>query len=338
MQPISQNMLSEILTLLESGYSARKISSKLHISHTAINKIRDDHFPSMKNTPGGHPAKLSSTAMCHAHCLITTGKANTAVDVAKSLQDTFPEPVSAQNVRRGLKKIGLKAVVKAKRPFLSKCHIKERMDFALSHQYWTVEDWKRVIWSDETKINLRGSDGRKWVWKTPEEGLSSRLVEGTFKFGGGNLMLWGCMNWDGVGYACRIDGKMDSDLYVSILEDELQKSLRYWGKTTEEVVFQQDNDPKHTSKKAKAWLNDHGFEVMVWPPQSPDLNPIEHLWFHLKRRLAGYEKPPKGILELWERVQREWEAIDESMCQDLISSMPRRVQAVLKAKGGYTKY
>ena len=140
MQPISQNMLSEILTLLESGYSARKISSKLHISHTAINKIRDDHFPSMKKAPGGCPAKLSSTAMCHAHCLITTGKANTAVDVAKSLQDTFPEPVSAQNVRRGLKKIGLKAVVKAKRPFLSKCHMKERMDFALSHQYWTVED------------------------------------------------------------------------------------------------------------------------------------------------------------------------------------------------------
>ena len=67
-------------------------------------------------------------------------------------------------------------------------------------------------------------------------------------------------------------------------------------------------------------------------------NPIEHLWFHLKRRLAGYGKPPKGILELWERVQREWEAIDESVCQDLVSSMPRRVQAVLKAKGGYTKY
>ena len=260
------------------------------------------------------------------------------MDVTKTLQDTFSQPVSTQTVRRGLKKTGLKAVVKCKRPFLSKRHMKERMDFALSHQYWTVEDWKRVIWSDETKVNIRGSDGKKWVWKTPGEGLSSRLVDGTFKFGGGGLMIWGCMGWDGVGYASKIDVKMDAKLYVSILEDELQRSLRYWGKTTEEVVFQQDNDPKHTSKKAKAWLNDHGFEVMVWPPQSPDLNPIEHLWFHLKRRLAGYEKPPKGILELWERVQREWEAIDESVCQDLISSMPRRVQAVLKAKGGYTKY
>ena len=50
------------------------------------------------------------------------------------------------------------------------------MDFAIAHQDWTVEDWKRIVWSDETKINRLGSDGRKWVWKKKEEGLSDRLV------------------------------------------------------------------------------------------------------------------------------------------------------------------
>ncbi len=151
-------------------------------------------------------------------------------------------------------------------------------------------------------------------------------------------MMWGCMGWDGVGYACKIDGRMDADLYVSILEDELQNSLEDWGKTVEDVVFQQDNDPKHTSKKAKDWFKDHDFNTMIWPSQSPDLNPIEHLWGHLKRKLAEYQEPPKGITELWERVEKEWEAIGKEVCQNLIESMPRRVHAVVKAKGGYTKY
>ena len=89
------------------------------------------------------------------------------------------------------------------------------------------------------------------MWKKPGEGLSDRLVEGTLKFGGGSLMMRGCMGWKGVGYSCKIDGKMDADLYVSILDDELEQSMEYLGKTAEDMVFQQDNDPKHTSKKAQ---------------------------------------------------------------------------------------
>ena len=77
---------------------------------------------------------------------------------------------------------------------------------------------------------------------------------------------------------------------------------------------------------------------MIWPAQSPDLNPIDHLWTHLKKKLAEYEEPPKGILELWNRAEGEWNKIEKEVCQNLIESMPRRIEAVLSAKGGYTKY
>ena len=93
-----------------------------------------------------------------------------------------------------------------------------------------------MVWSDETKINCIGSDGRKWVWKEVGEKLTDRQVEGTLKFGGGNVMMWGCMFWEGVGYATRIEGKMDAQLYCSILEDELEQSLELYHKMPDDKI------------------------------------------------------------------------------------------------------
>jgi len=140
----------------------------------------------------------------------------------------------------------MKAVVNSKHPLLSAKHCKAHLDFAYAHKDWTLEDWKLVIWSDETKINCLGSDGHKWVWKKSGERLSDRLVQGTVKFDGGSVMIWGCMTWEGVGYAAKIDGRMDGDLYLQILKNELQNYMRFYGLNPSDVIFQQDNDLKHT--------------------------------------------------------------------------------------------
>lgn len=208
----------------------------------------------------------------------------------------------------------------------------------MKYQNWTVEDWKRIIWSDETKINRIGSDGKQWVWKQVGQGLIDREVQGTVKFGGGNIMVWGCMGWEGVGRLAEVEGKMDADQYVSILEDNLLPSLEESGFSAEDVIFQQDNDPKHTSKKATKWFEDNDINILDWAPQSPDLNPIEHLWQHVKQRLGEYSTMPKGVWEIWERVAEVWNEIPPEVCQNLIESMPRRLEAVIKAKGGHTKY
>ena len=153
-------------------------------------------------------------------------------------------------------------------------------------------------------------------------------------------MLWGCMSAKGVGYSCRINGCMDSALYCEILggEFEFLQTIEYYGFEAEDIVFQQDNDTKHTSTSAKKWFVDNGIEVLQWPPQSPDLNLIEHLWHYLKMNLNSYETEPSSIHELWTRVEMEWNEISVDKCMELIDSMVDRVSAVLKAKSGYTKY
>ena len=136
-------------------------------------------------------------------------------------------------------------------------------------------------------------------------------------------MVWGCMGWNGVGIICKVEGKMDAKQYVTILEEFMVESIKELEIPEEKVIFQQDNDPKHTSKLASSWFENHGIQVLDWPAQSPDLNPIEHLWNLLKRRILAYERPASGVWELWSRAQDEWRKIGKEECQGLIESMPR---------------
>ena len=151
-------------------------------------------------------------------------------------------------------------------------------------------------------------------------------------------MVWGCMGWNGVRKLIEVQGAMNSQQYCDILDDEVVESFEKLEVPEEKRVFQQDNDPKHTSKRASQWFEDNDIQVLVWPSQSPDLNPIEHLWVHLKRALQKYSTSPKGVHELWDRVEVEWNEIAAEACQNLIESMPRRIKAVIRANGGHTKY
>lgn len=338
MKQIPHDTVENVISLLDSDHSTREISQETGISKGSVTNIANKHRPERRKRSAGRPPMLSKNDVRFATRAITSGKVDNAVQATQILRSITNQSLSTQTTRRALKNAGLKSAVKAKKPLLLPRHRKARMNFATAYQDWTMEDWKRVIWSDESKMNRFGSDGRHWVWKRPGEPLADRHIEPTLKFGGGHVMIWGCMTWQGVGNVVQIEGKMDQHLYRDILAEDLVESVADWGLKVGDVVFQQDGDPKHTARIPMKWLEDHGYTILLWPAQSPDLNPIEHLWQHVKRKLAEYETPSAGIIEHWERIQKVWLEIPASVCQNLIASMPERVQAVLKAKGGHTTY
>ena len=167
-----------------------------------------------------------------------------------------------------------------------------------------------AVWIACGESELSRFDGEEllcdvdWVWKEVGEPLSDRLVESTVKFEGENVMMWSCMFWEGIGYATRIEGKMDAELYCKILDDELQGTLKYYNKSPSDIIFQQDNNSKHTSKKAQTWFKSHDFQLLQWPAQSSDLNLIEHLWTYIKGKLEEYEESPIVSMSCGSRFRR----------------------------------
>jgi hypothetical protein len=255
------------------------------------------------------------------------------------MNNILSDPVSTQSIRNTLHNNDYKTYTKPKRPKLTAAQKRARLKFAQKFEDWTVEDWKKVIWSDECKINIYGSDGQQYVWKKRTEDFKERDIHKTVKFGGGKIMVWGCMGWDGPGILCEVEGNMDTKQYVSILDSALLESLEKLGLSPREIYFQQDGDRKHTSNLAWNWCDDQGIGLLgPWPSQSPDLNPIEHLWTLLKRRIEEQEERAKGVHELWDKAAEEWGKITVEECRRLIESIPRRLKEVIRKKGGNTRY
>lgn len=340
MHPLSLKKQQDILSSLQQlpRLSTRRIALIHHVHQKTVWKIRKTHLPDLNLSLGGRPQKLSPQDKHYCIRAVTSGKLKTAVSVKQELETNLNINVDESTIRRALKDAGLQAMKKEKKPKLSDKNIKERLKFAKQHKDWTLEDWKHVIWSDETKINRFCSDGYSWCWVNDTSNLQEHQISQTVKHGGGSIMIWGCMTACGLGYMQQIEGTLNQDKYIEILEDCLLKTIRLYKLKSKDIIFQQDNDPKHKAERVQEWLSKRSFEVLEWPAQSPDINPIEHLWAMIKRKLNEYEQPPNGMIQLWERVKFIWKNIDEDFCIKLIESMPSRIQAVLKAKGKWTTY
>ncbi|GFX23628.1 transposable element Tc1 transposase [Trichonephila clavipes] len=230
-----------------------------------------------------------------------------APKISASTSNTLGRSVSAETVRRILRKAGYNGRVARK---------------------------KALNWN-ESKFNIFGSDGRRMVWRKPNTSRHPKHTIPTVKHGGGSVMVWGCMAASGVGKLVFLDGIMYKMAYLNILQNNLKESADKLGLGSN-FIFQQDNDPKHTVFVAREWLLYHCRNQHNTPPQSPDLNVIENLWSHLESAVQKHQITSKEQLK--SVLQEEWLNISPETTRHFVESMPRRLEAVISAKGYATKY
>lgn len=327
-----------ILKLSEEGNSYSTIARIVNRSRFTVRNIikRFSDEKNVENLPrSGRPQKLTDRDKRKVTKIVKKYPKVTSTEIAAQMKSENKVEVHPITIRRVLKSAGYNSRVARRKPLISKINQKNRLEFAEMYVHKNLEFWDRILFSDESKFNIFKSDGQIRIWRKRNTELDSNNIVSTVKHGGGNILVWGCMSSSGLGELVFIDGIMDKFVYLNILKQNLKKSVEKLN-LGENYYFQQDHDPKHTAYIVRQWIIFNTPHTLPTPPQSPDLNPIEHIWNELETRIRKH--PIQTKEQLKDALVKEWNEIGLEVTQNLVHSMPNRLQSVIKRKGLQTKY
>ena len=213
---------SKIITMRESGSSYRVISKSVGRSVTAVKNVLDCFqkekvLVSGRKTRCENELKISKKTARYLYLLSKRSRRKTLPVLTEELNLAVDSPVSLSTVRRSLVNYGMNGREACKKPLLRKVNIKKRLKFAKEHVNWTTKQWEKVLFTDETKVEIFGTHRRTFVRRAPGERYNNECLVPTVKFGGGSVLCWGAISSKGVLPLHRIDGIMKKETYHQIL-------------------------------------------------------------------------------------------------------------------------
>jgi transposase len=344
----SHNTASDVRALIlqwaERGRKTSEMADLVGCSQRTVQRILKNyqergHLRDAQRS--GRPEKLDGRDLRRLKRVLRSDRRQTLGGLKEIINQSFSCSVSSKTVSKALRKhLGMRSRRARYKPHLTGKHRTARVLWAEEHQKWGFEEWSKVIWTDETSVELGKQSSQVLVWRSPGEEFNEDCLVPTFKSGRQSLMMWSCMAHGKLGplvfLPCdRRDGKAYVDLIMS------GPLWRFYVDLTRErgtVRVMEDGAPIHRSMAAKNFRTANSINILRHPAQSPDLNPIEHVWKQLKVMVNKRPVRPKSLPELQMALLEEWARIDHNLTKKLVESMPNRVACVVQAKGGPTRY
>ena len=341
---------ASIISKWEEGVGPTKLAEQFGTRRQVISRIikKFQVTGSVESQPrSGRPRKLSHR---DKRAIIRQVRKTPKISYEDLKLDLELTTVSHDTIYRILREHGLTNKLCIKRPKLTPTVARLRLKFARENKDF---NWRRqtVMFSDECSVEVGSGASREWAFRFPSEKYEYKMIQEKDKGGKPSQMVWGCFWVDTRGRIGRSElvimtrdptsprGGYSAESYIKTLQEGLMPYYRPG------QIFQQDNAPIHTANKTKDYLELHGIWVMEWPPFSPDLNPIEHLWYALKQMMWKEYPELRQIGRNtgdWERfceaLKDCWQRLPNSLLRKLIYSVPDRLAAVRAAKGWQTKY
>lgn len=322
-----------VIQYSKDGLKQRDICKRLSLSESVVSRMIKKYRNSGSSSPGKRTGRPRVSSKRDDALVRRSAVKNPTYSSLQIKMETGFKGSTRTIRRRLFTTFSLAARRPSRKPLLTKQQRMRRMQFCRRHQDWNAEKWSEVVFSDESTFLQFGTISqfvRRPVGARDDVRYALPTVKHSPK-----VMVWGSFSAYGRGSLYFVDKNktVNAKEYLNILDTKLRMTMHLHGCR----VFQQDSAPAHTSRIVKKWLADNGIQVLDWPGNSPDLNPIENLWTVMKRKVRRYQA--RNMQELIYNIKKVWcTEITPDLCRKLVQSMPNRISSVMKNRGYSTKY